>query len=84
MSGLKYRLRLIKKRNTSYVVRFMACVGLAYDGGPLCDPWAVPQQHPILAAAPNAPTLPPPPLPNHNMGRGGGMRQGQTADHVQA
>ena len=38
-----------------------------------CVRWrpAVPQQHPILAAAPNAPTLPPPPLPNHNMGRGG-------------
>ena len=55
------------------VIGFMACVGLAQDPGPLCDPW-----EPLSGTPPNRPDpslhapAPPPPLPDHTIGGGVG------------
>ena len=38
-----------------YVIRFMACVGLAYDPGLVCDPWPPLQVQDLPAPSPPAP-----------------------------
>ena len=62
------------------VIGFMACVGLAQDPGPLCDPW-----EPLSGTPPNRPDpslhAPAPPAPTgpYDWGRGWGR---QTPDHI--
>ena len=69
---MKFRLRL-EQALLRYVVGFMACVGLAYYAGLVCDAWPFLQLQPQRPApsphTPAPPSPPPPhPVPDHTIG----------------
>ena len=72
---VQVKVKILKQEQAlrRYVIGFMACVGLAYYAGLLCDAWPFLQLQPQRPApSPHTPAPPPHPVPDHTIGGGAG------------